>query len=259
MFANLLFALVLQSAPSTPACQDIHYAMENFSVCETACADEDDGVICHRVASLARDGFRDETGTPDYELAAALFQRACGLGFAFGCHDLALIHWEGPQEYLDDRAGFDLFEQACTEHDLKAACGMLGTAYYLGRGTEPDQDRALALWESSCAPGWTTVSACRQLGTVHLLEEIPSARPLYGMEMLEQACADGDAISCAIAARSYIVHPTIPENIPRTIALTGQACELGLPPEMSSRCSPAFRAALERMAEMSPNRPSTPK
>lgn len=84
--------------------------------------------------------------------AAALFQRACDGGDAFGCMKLAFAYSEGLGVKADDARAAKLAERGCNGGSARA-CAFLGAVYAQGGGGYPkDVRRAEELLRQACFP-----------------------------------------------------------------------------------------------------------
>jgi hypothetical protein len=142
----------------------------------------------------------------------ALFERACGFGFAAGCvnarrmaggsgalergaprltdYMVLLQEGKGP---LEDRSPVNVYERAC-EQGWMSGCEALGFAHLNGQGTPRAADRALREFDKACAGGLAT--ACSNAGLmVENGDGVPrdSARALA---YLKRACELGFAEGC---------------------------------------------------------------
>jgi len=111
----------------------------------------------------------------------ALYQRACDLGSAVGCNDLALRHWDEPKRARE------LLERACTL-ELTQGCANLGM---LLLPDAKEHSRALQLLEGACKDA--NAHACVNLGDALYddPQEWSRAKGSY-----EHACKLNDAEGC---------------------------------------------------------------
>jgi hypothetical protein len=94
-------------------------------------------------------------------VAARYFARACDLGNAEGCRNLARLFVQGEEMPQDVAArALDQLEQKGAATDGEGAF-VLGLAYETGRGRPLDPARARALYEDACRRGHA--EACRRL------------------------------------------------------------------------------------------------
>ena len=99
-------------------------------------------------------------------VAARYFAKACELGNADGCRNLARLYLAG-EPMPDDVAAraLDKLEQQQGAAADGEGSFVLGRAYETGRGRPPDPARARALYEDACRRGYS--EACRRLQESH--------------------------------------------------------------------------------------------
>lgn len=157
--------------------------------------------------------------------AAKGFGRACDLGLAAGCANLAEFARGGGQEVL---------QRACGGGD-GVSCFILGWLADRGIGMPPDPARAVGLFRRSCANGWSrgcgVLAECYRKGEGTAVD-LPAAIQNY-----EKACRGGYAPSCLNVAMMYHRGIGGPPDEALARRRLREACELGVP----SACPPGER------------------
>jgi hypothetical protein len=169
-------------------------------------------------------------GDPDPVRAAALFEKACNLGYAASCTNLAAAYESGNGVAADLARAVSLYERGCalgnfrgcrtlantttiaTERRLKslheacelgsaAGCISLGAGYQSGNGVPRDPKRASSLYERACGLGLG--AGCRELAMNHdeglgVTQSIDKANALY-----DGGCTLRDGHACSALGASH--------------------------------------------------------
>ena len=139
----------------------------------------------------------------DVVRAAALYEKACKLGWGTGCRDAADMHQSGrkarpemlnppppppvpkPDLPRDMARAVALYERAC-ELDERESCFVAARLLAAGEGMAPDREKAFALFAQMCDDGMAL--ACERAATV---------APGREQEYLRRACVLGGKEDCA--------------------------------------------------------------
>lgn len=118
--------------------------------------------------------------------AAKLLRRACTLGDAEGCHQLARLYGDGKGVPRSLRKAFELERKACAA-EFAISCHNVAVAYQHGEGTAKNTERASEHFERACALGFAdscpaapaTPSSCVLGGSADCLQQAfpPLPRP----------------------------------------------------------------------------------
>ena len=110
-------------------------------------------VACSNLAGIFRGGAGG--GPHDPPRAVGLYERSCRLGFAEACTAVGTMLAEGTVVPADPARALGLFEQACTRRDAYA-CFTAGMFHEAGRGGPRDAGRAATAFASACELGHAT-------------------------------------------------------------------------------------------------------
>lgn len=143
--------------------------------------------------------------------ATADFSRACELGFAAGCQNLAALKTGGTprravsqlRDYpivlrqgkgpIPDRTPVELYTRACDQGWMEG-CEGAGAVYLFGRGAPRDPSRAASEFERACAGGLAT--ACSNVGLMYQRADgVPRDEQKASM-YLKKACDMGQPDAC---------------------------------------------------------------
>jgi hypothetical protein len=121
-----------------------------------------------------------------------------------------------------DAQAIKWFEQACDGGDMMG-CGNLGVMCMLGRGTQPDRVRALALLEKACGGGYGR--ACADLGKITRIGEAVTRDDRRATELYQRACDLGDSLGCLLLAEACGEGLGVSADKGKSIALYEKACD----------------------------------
>jgi uncharacterized protein (TIGR03382 family) len=148
--------------------------------------DADVPTACLRLGTLLADDDRPAD-------AAQLFARACDDGLASACTSLGFAAYTGRGVDWDVARARDLYQRACDAGDAWG-CADLGELEELGVGAPPDAAAARAHYQAAC-------DDVASVGCARLALSLEAATPTVAHGHATRACADGDPLGCAIAAR----------------------------------------------------------
>jgi TPR repeat protein len=155
--------------------------------------DGGDPMACGRLATLVAEGI----GLPRDEVrATALYERGCA-GDQDACLAFGIRLQEGRGVAADPARAVEYLQRACV-HPVERGCYHLGLAYQQGLGIARDETKARQLLATGCSRAKV---GCRE------------------------ACAAGDASSCAWGARLY---DTGDEGVPHDSAIASEMYERGI-------------------------------
>jgi len=176
------------------------------------------GTLLSQGAGIARDPVN----------AGRSLMRACDLGLDDGCNSVVnLVKTDGDGVLLP-----------ICQRGNGASCFMLGSLYYGGQGVTRNLDRAAALFQQSCAAGFTR--GCGQLGESYLFGEGVPKDMVMARHFLDQACDGNYAPGCFNAGLIYRQGIATPRNEPLAEVRLRKACDLG------------YRNACDALAPASP-------
>lgn len=158
-----------------------------------------------------------------YDEAAQLLDRACGLGLAEGCSNLATMYAApGTGRQAPDRA-LGLFSRSC---ELGLATGCMAGGGILTEGTlmAKDHARAAALFESACTQKHAL--GCFTAGMVHSEGRGVARSAELAATRFDQACGLGHATGCFNAGiLLYRERGGRPGDNERAAQYFGRACD----------------------------------
>jgi TPR repeat protein len=181
-------------------------------VAEQAC---DAGV---RVACARASAGHLEMGEIDRALPYA--EKGCKAGDAHSCINLAGMLAQGPA--ADPPRAAQILTDLCDKGDA-AACGNLGTFYWVGLGVAKDLPRAKSLAARGCDA--TVIDGCNTLGGIAAEdgpEGVKRAVPFF-----DRACSGGQAISCDNLGQALMGSAAgSPDNRERAAVAFQRACDM---------------------------------
>jgi len=121
----------------------------------------------------------------DRERAVTLLQKACDDNDALGCEKLA------PTQ--TDQIAAQLYDKACGLGD-SSACGSFAIVLAHGTGTTADKPRAAQLAQKGCQDG--AANACTAWGESYSEGWIGAPDPARASELFTKACEQGDGRGC---------------------------------------------------------------
>lgn len=215
--ALILILIAIPAATGAAPCQDT-------AACEKACSARAPEA-CTRAAEAYFDG---KNGSPvDVARSFALARRACDAGDAYGCALVGFHYQDGLGTEWSPARAVATYEQAC-KAGAGVACFNLAGMYGDGHGVEVD-DGKYKTYLAHARDKWT--AACNGSGTrwctnLGFLVERDGDRATAAT-LHKRACAGGDPIGCAEAARiAFAAGSVKPEAYIRELVAQ---CEAGAP------------------------------
>jgi len=159
--------------------------------------------------------------------AALYFAKACQLGDASGCMNVAQLYLFLNERRTDRDVGlaFDRLEAACAPLGDDRYCCLIGLAYETGRGRPQDPIRAMKHY-GTCRSG--NAEAAKGICRIRLSGQVERGTFEHYVRPLEAAASAGDAESCWILAYIYKSNRGVPRDDARSRAFLEQACRLGM-------------------------------
>ena len=196
-----------------------------FAVYLAAC-DKKDADACALLASMYEDG---KGVTTDTGKAVALYTHACEAGSGMGCTGLGVLTAMGQGVPVDTARALQLFDKACSAGD-PIGCLRAGRAYQRGLGTEPNADKAGAIWSrlvnelpARCSGG--DARACDVVGVVKHQGLAPGTSPDFeAAASILRGCQLGYARACSESAALAAMKPNSSDM---TRKLVVEACDGG--------------------------------
>lgn len=176
------------------------------------CADEE---ACHHEAE-------DHEAAGAFDLAARAYGRACAFGDAASCFAQGLV-LRGRIQPPDDALSHAAFERAC-ELGIADGCAQVATDLLTGIGIAEDLARARAMLERACTAG--SGLSCYNLavsardGTFGATRDAAAAYALF-----EKGCAEGFAAACTEQAIALHGGAGVKKDPARATAMATAACE----------------------------------
>ncbi len=127
-----------------------------------------------------------------------LLQAACERNEGGACLELGVAYQEGTGVAADLERHRVLMERACGLGELRG-CAELATAY-LESDAPGDDLKAAALFERACRGGVLQQTPCREAGFRYVDGDGVPVDKVKGVQLLQAACAEGDAASCWMAS-----------------------------------------------------------
>lgn len=171
----------------------------------------------------------------DLTRAAEMYQQACDRGSADTCNTLGEIYEKGSELDGGLQRAEQLFKQAC---DTGSPAGCLNLGMVMA--ARDDKKGAAALFERSCASGWT--AACHHLAAANehgagVLVDLGRAITLY-----ENACAEKYVDSCVALAGLFAAGEKVERDTARAVRyyaagmqIYAEGCDAGRERECKER------------------------
>lgn len=179
-------------------------------------------VGCSNLAGLLRGG----SGRPrEPERAVGLYVRSCELGFAEACGAVASIYAEGLLVPRDPGRALGMYDRACAQGDQNA-CFSAGLAVAEGRGVPRSPEAAAGRFDRACELGHAT--ACFNAGV--LLYRERGARPgenERAARYFGRACDGQQPAGCLRLGIVTLRAHGVAADVPAARALFVRACEGG--------------------------------
>lgn len=128
-----------------------------------------------------------------YDEAARLLDRACALGQAQGCSNLAGLYHEPGTGRTEPQRALKLYARSC-ELGLASGCMAVGGMVSDGRLMPADATRAAAMYEQACTH--KDALGCFTAGMVHSEGRGVARSTELAAERFDRACALGHATGC---------------------------------------------------------------
>ncbi len=170
----------------------------------------------------------------------ALYQRACDGGDAIGCNNLAAQYQRGIGVARDPARALALYRRAC-DGGAPAGCVNLGTFYEDGAGVARDEAKAAALYRGACDRG--SRMGCNNLGLLYHDGHGVPRDPARAADLFRRACDDGELPACINLGDLYERGAGVARDGDQAVALYRRACA----GESSKGC-----AALQRLGVAPP-------
>ncbi|MCE9596169.1 MAG: hypothetical protein K8S98_18420 [Planctomycetes bacterium] len=188
-------------------------------------ADKGDAEACNQMGVLYMEG---KLGENNRMAAATYFAKACELGNADGCANLAtqfFLMKEGRSKEDVERA-IQQLEQSCGAGGDGRGCYLIGFAQELGRGLRPNKPRAAAFYVQGCLHG--NVDCAIGLARIRLMGapiDLTAAVPI-----LERAASSGDGQSAWYLAYLTDGGAGVARDPAKARTLMEKACGTGFEP-----------------------------
>lgn len=180
-------------------------------------------VACSNLAGVFRGGV---AGAPkDPPRAVGLYDRSCRLGFAEACATVGTMLSEGTAVSADPPRALAMFELACAKKDA-FACFTAGLFLEEGRGAARDPARAASAFGQACALGHAT--GCFNAGIL-LYREV-GARPgenERAVALFAQACEGAQPAGCLRHGLAALRGVGTAADATQAASLFARACEGG--------------------------------
>lgn len=158
-----------------------------------------------------------------YAEAIVLLDRACTLGHAVGCSNLAGLMRGGAGELSQPTRTVGLYDRACTL-GFAEACAAVGSIYAEGKLVAPDPVKALGMYDRACAH--RDAQGCFTAGIFHNEGRGGPRSPEAAAERFDQACGLGHATACFNAGiLLYRERGARPGENERAAGYFGRACD----------------------------------
>lgn len=158
-----------------------------------------------------------------YAEAIGLLDRACTLGHAVGCSNLAGLMRGGAGELSQPSRTPGLYNRACTL-GFAEACAAVGSIYAEGKLVAPDPTRALTMYDRACTQ--RDAQGCFTAGIFHNEGRGGPRSPENAVERFDQACGLGHATACFNAGiLLYRERGARPGENERAAGYFGRACD----------------------------------
>jgi TPR repeat protein len=143
----------------------------------------------------------------DLKEAVVSYEKACEMGDAAACGNVAFMYRRGKGVSQDKEKAFSLNAKACEKREPRG-CNNLGDMYETGDGVKKDIAKAQGLYEQVCAKPWdaTATACCGQHSATDAVQR--HAFGCYSLALLLQRESRGNSAKIA--------------------ALFKQACEAGV-------------------------------
>ena len=159
------------------------------------------------LAHFYQDGFGTEA---DPALALAIYQDGADAAVPGALAGLASVRLDESGPWHDDAAGFAAAQRAADLGELDGAW-LLGQCWEDGRGTAPDNARALAIFEQAARAGhWDSAVAAARLLTVDAPPVTPDS--IRALALLEQAAANATNDQQFHLVQLFLGEAFLPEN-----------------------------------------------
>ncbi|MFZ6184131.1 tetratricopeptide repeat protein [Nannocystis pusilla] len=179
---------------------------------------------CSNLAGVLRGGVGG--GPRDPARAVGLYDRACRLGFAEACATVGSMLAEGTAVPADPPRALGMFELGCAKQDA-FACFTAGLFYEAGRGLPArDPGRAAGSFAQACGLGHAT--GCFNAGI--LLYDEANGQPgenARAVEFFARACAGAQPAGCLREGLAALRGVGTAADATRAAGLFARACEGG--------------------------------
>jgi TPR repeat protein len=162
----------------------------DLAACDRECS-SGSGESCFQLGAAHEEG---NGVAKDAKRAAALYLRACDLGFGTACGERAVMILEGvvPGEPSEAAA---LCAKGCDAKSA-ASCALLGSMYQEGSGVEANASTAAQLYERACDLG--EARGCSALGYLYFDGRGVPHDETKGRALIEKGCKAGDTDACKV-------------------------------------------------------------
>ncbi|MGE6697733.1 hypothetical protein ACQKH5_08590 [Hyphomonas sp. NPDC076900] len=219
--AEACLALAERKIMAADGAQDLPGARQLF---DKACYTLQAGEGCLNLGFAWRAGLG---AAPDETQALIHIRKACDLGNAAGCAELAKAYYHGEGVGpASPAAAFELYGRACT---LGAgdACLRQGHMYAAGEATPADPGRALALYREACTQ--QSGAGCYFAGAQLYIGQGEAADIPGAVHLFREGCELGDGEAC-LRLGGELEFPDFGEaDNDGALAAYARACEAGQP------------------------------
>lgn len=192
-------------------------------------------LACRSVGDLYTMG---ASGMVDGKAAGVWYKLGCDLGDSQACTAAGLWVERGDSNGVIGESSLSLFEKGCRGHHLRA-CTLLAERYERGSdGAKKDLSKAYAYYREGCVVPFEP-QACRELGMEQLRGDHVSLDVGGGLQNLDRACYQNDAIACRYLGTAQLKY----KNESEALVAAERGCDLG----DSASCRLAERARFRIM------------
>jgi TPR repeat protein/membrane protease YdiL (CAAX protease family) len=200
--------------PQPPAILKLQSAAQLKRAC-----DRGDGDAC---GNLALGYARGNNGvSKNLETAASLNERACNVGVAPSCYDLARQSETRPGKQPDLEAAAAFYRKAC-DSDKTLGCNELATFYEHGTGLPKNLAMAARLYKQACDRG--RAEACTNLAAQYDRGNAVGFDAARAAHFYQRACDEEDAVACMTLGSRYETGEGVERDLRRAAGLYRTAC-----------------------------------
>lgn len=180
---------------------------------------------CYNVGLLSEELFKADSDKARRKAALSGFDRACAGGFQRGCVAAAGYYRSALSGVQDLPRALDTLRRACDVGEADG-CGDLAEMLYQGQGTAPDLAAARRYYRLGCERGGRALN-CFNIGLMTLKGIGGPPDRLAGFDYYHRACRLGSEKACTNLAFEYAQNDWNPEDLSIGKGLFKMACDKG--------------------------------